>query len=88
MRRPKILLLDEVTSALDSESQRMVQTALDKAAKERTTIAIAHRLSAVQNADVICFLENGVVVESGTHAELIQRRGRYFAMSSLQNLEG
>lgn len=66
----------------------MVQTALDKAAKERTTIAIAHRLSAVQNADVICFLENGVVVESGTHAELIQRRGRYFAMSSLQNLEG
>ncbi|CBX90735.1 hypothetical protein IAQ61_002218 [Plenodomus lingam] len=88
LRRPKILLLDEVTSALDSESQRMVQTALDEAAKERTTIAIAHRLSAIQNADLICYLENGIVVEAGTHAELIQRRGRYFAMSSLQSLEG
>lgn len=87
LRRPKVLLLDEVTSALDSESQRVVQAALDEAAKDRTTIAIAHRLSAIQNADIICFLEDGVIVESGTHAELIRKRGKYFAMSSLQNLE-
>ncbi|KAF2464416.1 multidrug resistance protein-like protein 1 [Lindgomyces ingoldianus] len=87
LRRPKVLLLDEVTSALDSESQRVVQAALDAAAKGRTTISIAHRLSAIQNADIIFYLENGVVIESGTHAELIRRRGKYFAMSSLQNLE-
>ena len=87
LRQPSVLLLDEVTSALDSESQSVVQTALDQAAKQRTTVAIAHRLSSVQNADLICFLEDGVVVESGTHAELIRRRGRYFAMLSLQNLE-
>ncbi|CAI7672056.1 unnamed protein product [Penicillium viridicatum] len=87
LRRPSVLLLDEVTSALDSESQSVVQTALDQAAKQCTTVAIAHRLSSVQNADLICFLEDGAVVESGTHAELIRRRGRYFAMLSLQNLE-
>lgn len=86
LRRPKVLLLDEVTSALDSESQRIVQAALDEAAKDRTTIAIAHRLSAIQSADIICFLEDGIIVESGTHAELIRKRGKYFAMSSLQNL--
>jgi ATP-binding cassette subfamily B (MDR/TAP) protein 1 len=86
LRDPKVLLLDEVTSALDSESQRAVQSALDKAAKDRTTIAIAHRLSAIQNADFICFLENGIIVESGTHAELVRKRGKYFAMSNLQNL--
>ncbi|KAJ5700810.1 hypothetical protein N7536_003823 [Penicillium majusculum] len=79
LRRPSVLLLDEVTS--------VVQTALDQAAKQRTTVAIAHRLSSVQNADLICFLEDGVVVESGTHAELIRRRGHYFAMLSLQDLE-
>lgn len=72
---------------LDSESQSVVQTALDQAAKQHTTVAIAHRLSSVQNADLICFLEDGVVVESGTHAELIRRRGHYFAMLSLQDLE-
>ncbi|KAF2443473.1 ABC transporter [Karstenula rhodostoma CBS 690.94] len=87
LRRPKVLLLDEVTSALDSESQRVVQAALVEAAKDRTTIAIAHRLSAIQNADIICFMEDGVIMESGTHAELIRKRGKYFAMSSLQNLE-
>ncbi|PVI03920.1 hypothetical protein DM02DRAFT_467819, partial [Periconia macrospinosa] len=61
-----VLLLDEVTSALDSESQRILQAALDEATKDGTTIAIAHRLSAIQNADTICFLEDGVIVESGT----------------------
>jgi ABC-type bacteriocin/lantibiotic exporters, contain an N-terminal double-glycine peptidase domain len=78
MRWPSVLLLDEVTSALDSESQSVVQTTLDQAAKQRTTVAIAHRLSSVRNADLICYLEDGVVVESGTHAELIRRHGRFF----------
>jgi ATP-binding cassette subfamily B (MDR/TAP) protein 1 len=87
LRRPNLLLLDEVTSALDSESQEVVQAALDEAAKQRTTVAIAHRLSAIQNADLICYLEDGLIVEAGTHAELIRKRGRYFTMSSLQNLE-
>ncbi|OQE04494.1 hypothetical protein PENVUL_c032G03759 [Penicillium vulpinum] len=87
LRRPSALLLDEVASALDSESQNSVQAALDQAAKQRTTVAIAHRLSAVQNADLIWLLEDGVVVESGTHAELVRIRGRYFAMLRLQNLE-
>ncbi|PSN72677.1 hypothetical protein BS50DRAFT_568263 [Corynespora cassiicola Philippines] len=86
LRHPRVLLLDEVTSALDSEAQREVQVALDEAAKERTTITIAHRLSAIQNADVIYFLEDGVIVESGTHADLIRKKGKYFALSSLQNL--
>ncbi len=84
---PKILLLDEATSALDSESEKVVQEALDEAAKDRTTIAVAHRLSTVQRADQIYFLEQGRVLERGTHADLMKMNGRYAEMAKLQKLE-
>lgn len=86
IRNPRVLLLDESTSALDSESEKVVQAALDAAAKGRTTIAVAHRLSTVQKADVILVFDQGRVVESGTHQELIRRRGHYYELANLQNL--
>ncbi|XP_023591819.1 phosphatidylcholine translocator ABCB4 [Trichechus manatus latirostris] len=84
VRNPKILLLDEATSALDTESEAEVQAALDKAREGRTTIVIAHRLSTIRNADVIAALENGVVVEQGSHSELIKKEGVYFRLANLQ----
>ncbi|KAL1642058.1 hypothetical protein SLS58_005646 [Diplodia intermedia] len=87
LRDPKILLLDEATSALDSESEKIVQAALDAAAKGRTTLAVAHRLSTIQKADVIYVFDGGKVVEAGTHNELLARKGRYFELVSLQSLE-
>lgn len=67
---------------MDSESERVVQEALDRAQENRTSISIAHRLSTIQNADMICVLHKGNVVESGTHDELLSRRGRYFQLAS------
>ncbi|BGP16128.1 hypothetical protein JCM10213v2_004122 [Rhodosporidiobolus nylandii] len=86
IRNPKILLLDEATSALDSQSERVVQAALDKAAKNRTTIAIAHRLSSIQSADQIFCINNGKVVERGKHFELMAKKGMYFELVSQQSL--
>ncbi|XP_025933361.1 ATP-binding cassette sub-family B member 5 [Apteryx rowi] len=79
-RNPKILLLDEATSALDTQSESIVQAALDKARNGRTTIVIAHRLSTVRTADTIAALEKGVVVEQGTHSELMLQKGVYYSL--------
>ncbi|XP_070326260.1 ATP-dependent translocase ABCB1 isoform X2 [Odocoileus virginianus] len=84
VRNPKILLLDEATSALDTESEAVVQAALDKAREGRTTIVIAHRLSTVRNADVIAGLDDGVIVEKGSHDELMGKRGIYFKLVTMQ----
>ncbi|KAK9458193.1 P-loop containing nucleoside triphosphate hydrolase protein [Dipodascopsis uninucleata] len=87
IRNPKVLLLDEATSALDSESEKIVQASLDDAAKGRTTIAIAHRLSSIQNADIIYVFENGRILECGNHQELLARRSKYYELVQLQALE-
>jgi ATP-binding cassette subfamily B (MDR/TAP) protein 1 len=88
LRNPRILLLDEATSALDSESEKLVQAALDTAAQGRTTIAVAHRLSTVQKADMIYVFNQGRIIECGTHSELMQKRSAYFELVCFQNLGG
>ncbi|NWZ33446.1 ABCBB protein, partial [Brachypodius atriceps] len=85
VRNPKILLLDMATSALDNESEAIVQEALHKARLGRTAISIAHRLSAIKAADVIVGFEHGTAVERGTHEELLQRKGVYFMLVTLQS---
>jgi ATP-binding cassette subfamily B (MDR/TAP) protein 1 len=89
IRDPKILLLDEATSALDTESEKIVQSALAEAAKagERVTVAVAHRLSTIKDADVICVFHSGKIVEKGTHEELIALGGMYRKMCEAQNLD-
>eukprot|EP00079_Xenopus_tropicalis_P036577 XP_017950348.1 PREDICTED: multidrug resistance protein 1 [Xenopus tropicalis] len=84
VRNPKILLLDEATSALDTQSEAIVQAALDKARAGRTTIVIAHRLSTIRTADVIAGFHNGVVVEKGSHSELMTMKGVYYSLVMLQ----
>ncbi|CAN9498350.1 unnamed protein product [Ophioblennius macclurei] len=85
VRNPRILLLDMATSALDNESEAIVQEALDKVRMGRTTISIAHRLSTIKNADVIVGFEHGRAVERGKHAELLERKGVYFTLVTLQS---
>lgn len=87
IRHPRLLLLDEATSALDVPSELIVQKALDEATSSRTTIAVAHRLSTIRHADVIFVVEDGKIAEMGTHGELQQLKGRYYAMCVAQSLD-
>ncbi|KAJ5701968.1 P-loop containing nucleoside triphosphate hydrolase protein [Penicillium malachiteum] len=88
IRNPLVLLLDEATSSLDSENERLVQAALERAAKGRTMIAVAHRLATGQNADIIFVLASGgKVLENGSHVELLQNRGVYYQMCLNQALD-
>ena len=84
LKNPPILILDEATSALDTESERLVQDALEKLMRTRTTIAIAHRLSTIRNADEICVLHEGEIVERGTHEQLIALNGYYSKLHAMQ----
>ncbi|KAM0421186.1 hypothetical protein ACHAPT_011078 [Fusarium lateritium] len=86
IRKPRLLLLDEATSALDTQSERLVQEALDKASTDRTTVAVAHRLSTIRGADVIMVFADGKIVEQGTHEELQRLKGRYYDMCEAQSL--
>ena len=86
LKNPPILILDEATSALDTESERLVQEALERLMKSRTTIAIAHRLSTIKNADEICVMHEGRIVERGTHDELIALEGYYKKLNDMQSL--
>ena len=87
LKNPSILILDEATSALDTESERLVQDALEKLMKSRTTIAIAHRLSTIRNADEICVLHDGQIVERGKHEELLALNGYYKKLCDMQSVE-
>ncbi|WP_121162891.1 ABC transporter ATP-binding protein [Micromonospora pisi] len=82
LRNPRVLVLDEATSALDTETERAVQQAFDTLARGRTTVTIAHRLSTVRDADQIAVIDHGRVIESGTHASLIEDNGRYAALAA------
>ena len=84
LKNPPILILDEATAALDSESERLVQGALERVMQGRTSVVIAHRLSTIQHADVIYVMKDGEIVESGTHTELLEQEGEYMKFIRLQ----
>jgi subfamily B ATP-binding cassette protein MsbA len=84
LKNPPILILDEATSALDTESERLVQDALERLMKTRTTVAIAHRLSTIKNADEICVLHEGRIVERGSHEELLEKKGYFWKLHQMQ----
>ena len=86
LKNPPILILDEATSALDTESERLVQDALEKLMKTRTTVAVAHRLSTIKNADEICVLHEGRIVERGSHEDLIAKNGYYRKLHDMQQV--
>jgi len=87
LKNPPILLLDEATSALDTETEREIQGALKRAGEGRTVITIAHRLSTIADADRIIVLEDGLIVEEGTHEALLAKRGRYLSLWQKQASE-
>ena len=84
LANPRILILDEATSNLDTESEMYIQESLTELMRSRTTIVIAHRLSTIRKADQILVIEEGKIVEQGTHDELINKRGRYFKLYTYQ----
>jgi ABC-type multidrug transport system, ATPase and permease components len=86
LKNPPILILDEATSALDSESEKLVQEALTQLMKNRTTLVIAHRLSTIQHADEILVIEQGRIIQKGSHQDLIQEQGLYQKLSSIQSV--
>ena len=87
IKNPPIMILDEATSALDTESEQLVQVALEKMMKNRTSLVIAHRLSTIQNADNIVVMKKGEIVEQGKHDELLERKGEYYKLVSMQSFE-
>ncbi|MCF8715214.1 ABC transporter ATP-binding protein [Joostella atrarenae] len=87
LKNPPIMILDEATSALDTESEKLVQTALENMMKNRTSIVIAHRLSTIQNADTIAVMQKGIIVEQGTHQELLDQKGVYQKLVEMQSFE-
>ncbi|MFC6292699.1 multidrug ABC transporter ATP-binding protein [Macrococcus epidermidis] len=87
LKNPPILILDEATSALDLESEAVIQEALETLSKDRTTVIVAHRLSTITHADKIVVIQNGEIVEIGTHQELMNNRSRYYNLYSIQHLE-
>jgi len=84
LKNPPILILDEATSSLDTESEKLVQEALENLMKSRTSIVIAHRLSTIKNADLICVMHEGKIVETGRHDELLKKKGVYYKLHNLQ----
>lgn len=87
IRNPRVLLLDEATSSLDSDTEKLIQATFDRVSKGRTTVAVAHRLATIQNADLIYVLGEGKVLEQGSHAELLKKRGVYWHMCQSQALD-
>ena len=87
LKNPPIMILDEATSALDTESERFVQEALEKMMENRTSLVIAHRLSTIQKADWIVVMERGMILEQGTHKELMDKNGAYKKLVELQDFE-
>lgn len=86
LKNPEILILDEATSALDTESEKLVQEALDNLMRNRTTLVIAHRLSTIKNADEICVMHEGEIVERGKHDELYDKNGIYRKLCDMQQV--
>ena len=86
LKNPPILILDEATASLDTESERLVQEALDRLMSSRTTIAIAHRLSTIKNSDEIIVMQEGRIVERGRHDELVNKNGYYKKLEDMQSL--
>jgi subfamily B ATP-binding cassette protein MsbA len=84
LRNAPILIMDEATSALDTASERAIQDALNKLMKNRTSLVIAHRLSTIENADKIIVMDQGEILEQGSHAELLEKKGAYAALHQLQ----